>query len=87
MDNRVTIVLLAFLIFGPASKSGAESVLQQIGRAQVSLTIPPVAASELIERNCLFDAMCPERDMDCLGGGGKPFSISGVHRGQIPVQA
>ena len=26
MDNRVTIVLLAFLIFGPASKSGAESV-------------------------------------------------------------
>ena len=24
MDNRVTIVLLAFLIFGPASKCGAE---------------------------------------------------------------
>lgn len=35
MDNRVTIVLLAFLIFGPASKSGAESVLQQIGEFAV----------------------------------------------------
>jgi hypothetical protein len=35
VDNRVTIVLLAFLIFGPASKSGAESVLQQIGEFAV----------------------------------------------------
>ena len=35
MDNRVTIVLLAFLIFGPASKCGAESVLQQIGEFAV----------------------------------------------------
>ena len=35
MDNRVTIVLLTFLIFGPASKSGAESVLQQIGEFAV----------------------------------------------------
>ncbi len=26
MDNRVTIVLLAFLIFGPASKCGADAV-------------------------------------------------------------
>jgi hypothetical protein len=31
MDNRVTIVMLAFLIFGPASKSGAESVLPHTG--------------------------------------------------------
>jgi len=35
MNNRVTIVLLAFLIFGPASKCGAESVLQQIGEFAV----------------------------------------------------
>ena len=31
MDNRVTIVMLAFLIFGPASKSGAELVLPHTG--------------------------------------------------------
>ena len=43
MDNRVTIVLLAFLIFGPASKSGAELVLQQIGE------FVPVRADRVVQ--------------------------------------
>ena len=46
-------ILLAFLIFGPASKSGAESVLQQIGefavpeanQGKVALASAPSASS------------------------------------------